>query len=668
MRSGRTRRLPKFRMAMTNPHKSIVPGTLDVYPVLPLRDIVVFPHMIVPLFVGREKSIRALEEVLKSDKPILLVTQKNAADDDPAPDAIFSAGTLASVLQLLRLPDGTVKVLVEGSTRAQLTRFVSGDGFFQAEALAIAAEPIEKIEAEALSRSVVSEFESYVKLNKKISPEVVTAVNQIDDYGKLADTIASHLAIKLSDKQAILEMRSIGKRFEKCLALMESEISVLQVEKRIRTRVKRQMEKTQREYYLNEQMKAIQKELGDEDGKDEMSELENRIKATKLTKEARDKATAELKKLRQMSPMSAEATVVRNYLDWILSIPWGKRSKIKRVLPQAEALLNEEHYGLDKVKERIVEYLAVQSRANKLTGPILCLVGPPGVGKTSLGKSIAKATGREFVRVSLGGVRDEAEIRGHRRTYIGSMPGKIIQSMRKAKTSNPLFLLDEVDKMGADFRGDPSSALLEVLDPEQNHAFNDHYLEVDYDLSNVMFITTANTLNIPPPLMDRMEIIRIAGYTEDEKVEIARKHLIPHAIVKHGLEPKEWSIDDGALLTIIRRYTREAGVRNLEREISTLIRKAVKELTVSKKQSVEVTEAVLGDYIGVPKFRYGEVEDEDQVGVVTGLAWTDVGGELLTIEAAMMPGKGKMTVTVNLRDVMKESISAAASYVRMRST
>jgi ATP-dependent Lon protease len=442
---------------------------------------------------------------------------------------------------------------------------------------------------------------------------------------------------------------------------------VLQVEKRIRTRVKRQMEKTQREYYLNEQMKAIQKELGDEDGKDELAELEEKIKRTKLSKEAREKAQHEIKKLRQMSPMSAEATVVRNYLDWLLSIPWNKKSKIKKDLTLAEQILDADHFGLEKVKERIVEYLAVQQRANKLTGPILCLVGPPGVGKTSLGKSIARATGREFVRVSLGGVRDEAEIRGHRRTYIGSMPGKVIQSMRKAKTSNPLFLLDEVDKMGADFRGDPSSALLEVLDPEQNHTFNDHYLEVDYDLSHVMFITTANTLNIPPPLMDRMEIIRIAGYTEDEKVEIARKHLIPHAIVKHGLDPKEWSVDDEALLKIIRRYTREAGVRNLERELSTLIRKAVKELTISKKQSVEVREANLADYLGVPKFRYGEVEDEDQVGVVTGLAWTDVGGELLTIEAAMMPGKGKMTVTGNLRDVMKESISAAASYVRMRS-
>ncbi|MGA8583883.1 MAG: endopeptidase La [Roseiarcus sp.] len=651
---------------MTNQRKSIVPGTLDVYPVLPLRDIVVFPHMIVPLFVGREKSIRALEEVMKSDKPILLATQKNAADDDPAPDAIFSAGTLASVLQLLKLPDGTVKVLVEGSTRAQVTQFIPGDGFFQAEARAVADEPIEKIEGEALSRSVVSEFESYVKLNKKISPEVVSAVNQIDDYGKLADTIASHLAVKLSDKQAILEMRSIAKRFEKCLALMESEISVLQVEKRIRTRVKRQMEKTQREYYLNEQMKAIQKELGDEEGKDEMSELEERIKSTRLTKEAREKALGEVKKLRQMSPMSAEATVVRNYLDWLLSIPWQKRSKIKKDLPAAQTILDADHFGLDKVKERIVEYLAVQQRANKLTGPILCLVGPPGVGKTSLGKSIARATGREFVRMSLGGVRDEAEIRGHRRTYIGSMPGKVIQSMRKAKTSNPLFLLDEIDKMGMDFRGDPSSALLEVLDPEQNSTFNDHYLEVDYDLSGVMFVTTANTLNIPPALMDRMEIIRIAGYTEDEKLEIAKRHLLPHSMTKHGLEAKEWVVEDSAIMELIRRYTREAGVRNLEREISNLARKAVKEILTNKSKTIVVTGQNVAEFLGPPKFRYGEIEADDQVGLVTGLAWTEVGGELLTIEGVMMPGKGRMTVTGNLKDVMKESISAAASYVRSR--
>jgi ATP-dependent Lon protease len=650
----------------TKPKPPLLPGESRAYPVLPLRDIVVFPHMIVPLFVGREKSIKALEEVMRSDTFILLATQKNASDDDPATDSIYNIGTLASVLQLLKLPDGTVKVLVEGAARAEVKRYTDREEYYEADALVIEDATGDQVEAEALSRSVINEFEGYVKLNKKVSPEVVGVVQQIDDYAKLADTVASHLAVKIPDKQLILETPSVTERLEKVLGLMESEISVLQVEKRIRTRVKRQMEKTQREYYLNEQMKAIQKELGDEDGKDELAELEEKIKRTKLSKEAREKAQHELKKLRQMSPMSAEATVVRNYLDWLLSIPWNKKSKIKKDLPLAEQILDADHFGLEKVKERIIEYLAVQQRANKLTGPILCLVGPPGVGKTSLGKSIAKATGREFVRVSLGGVRDEAEIRGHRRTYIGSMPGKIIQSMRKAKSANPLFLLDEVDKMGADFRGDPSSALLEVLDPEQNQAFNDHYLEVDYDLSNVMFITTANTLNIPPPLMDRMEIIRIAGYTEDEKVEISRKHLIPHALVKHGLDVKEWSIDDGALLMLIRRYTREAGVRNLEREISTLIRKAVKELTVTKKLSVEVTETVLGDYLGVPKFRYGEVEDEDQIGVVTGLAWTDVGGELLTIEAAMMPGKGKMTVTGNLRDVMKESISAAASYVRMR--
>ena len=643
------------------------PGETRAYPVLPLRDIVVFPHMIVPLFVGREKSIKALEEVMRSDTFILLATQKNASDDDPATDAIYETGTLASVLQLLKLPDNTVKVLVEGVQRAKVLRYTDRNEYFEADAVVLADESGEKVEAEALARSVVGEFESYVKLNKKVSPEVVGVVQQIDDYAKLADTVASHLAVKIADKQAILETPSVAGRLEKVLGLMESEISVLQVEKRIRTRVKRQMEKTQREYYLNEQMKAIQKELGDEEGKDELAEIEEKIKKTKLSKEAREKATHELKKLRQMSPMSAEATVVRNYLDWLLSIPWNKKSKVKKDLNLAQETLDSDHYGLDKVKERIVEYLAVQQRTNKLTGPILCLVGPPGVGKTSLGKSIAKATGREFVRVSLGGVRDEAEIRGHRRTYIGSMPGKIVQSMRKAKTSNPLFLLDEIDKMGADFRGDPSSALLEVLDPEQNHTFNDHYLEVDYDLSNVMFVTTANTLNIPPPLMDRMEIIRIAGYTEDEKVEISRKHLIPAAIAKHGLDSKEWSIDDEALLTVIRRYTREAGVRNLEREISTLIRKAVKELTVSKKKSVKVEAKDLGDYLGVPKYRYGEVEDVDQVGVVTGLAWTDVGGELLTIEGAMMPGKGKMTVTGNLRDVMKESISAAASYVRSRS-
>jgi ATP-dependent Lon protease len=622
--------------------------------------------MIATLFVGRKKSILALEEVTRSNTFILLATQKNPSDDEPAPEAIYEIGTLASVLQLLKLPDGTVKVLVEGAQRAKAVKYTDCSEYYEVEAVVLGDTMGERVEAKALGRLATAEFESYVKLNKKVPPEVVGVVQQIEDYAKLADTIASHLALKIADHQAILQTAAVTDRLAKVLSLMENEISVLQVEKRIRSRVKRQMEKTQREYYLNEQVKAIQKELGDEEDRDEFAEIEAKIKKTRLSNEAREKAIHELKKLRRTSLMSPESTVARNYLDWLLSIPWAKRSKIKKDLQLAQEVLDNDHYGLDKVKERIVEYLAVQQRANELTGPILCLVGPAGVGKTSLGRSIAKSTGREFVRFSLGGVHDEAEIRGHRRTYIGSMPGKIIQCVRKAKTSNPLFLLDEVDKMGSDFRGDPSSALLEVLDPEQNHTFNDHYLEVDYDLSHVMFITTANTLNIPPQLMDRMEIIRIAGYTEDEKVEIARKHLIPHALVKHGLDSKEWSIDDDALLTIIRRYTREAGVRNLERELSTLIRKAVKELTISKKESVQVTDKVLAEYLGVPKFRFGEIEDEDKVGVVTGLAWTDVGGELLTIEAAMMPGKGKMTVTGNLRDVMKESISAAASYVRMR--
>jgi len=653
-------------MTASKPRPTIVHGESHSYPVLPLRDIVVFPHMIVPLFVGREKSIKALEEVMKNDALIFLATQKNASDDDPAPDSIYEIGTLASVLQLLKLPDGTVKVLVEGLERAKVGKYSDRAEFYEATATALADVDATSVEAEALSRSVVSDFESYVKLNKKISAEVVGVVQQITDFAKLSDTVASHLAVKISDRQTILETLSVSQRLEKVMGMMESEISVLQVEKKIRSRVKRQMEKTQREYYLNEQMKAIQKELGDDEGRDELADLEEKIAKTKLSKEAREKATHELKKLRQMSPMSAEATVVRNYLDWLLSIPWGKKSKVKKDLVAAQEVLDSDHYGLEKVKDRIVEYLAVQSRANKLTGPILCLVGPPGVGKTSLGKSIAKATGREFVRVSLGGVRDEAEIRGHRRTYIGSMPGKIIQSMRKAKTANPLFLLDEIDKMGADFRGDPSSALLEVLDPEQNSTFADHYLEVDYDLSSVMFITTANTLNIPGPLMDRMEIIRIAGYTENEKVEIARKHLLPNAISKHGLNSKEFSLDDEALSFLIRRYTREAGVRNLERELSTLARKAVKEIMISKKKSVKITPAVVEEFLGVPKYRYGEIETDDQVGVVTGLAWTDVGGELLTIESVMMPGKGRMTVTGNLRDVMKESISAAASYVRSR--
>jgi ATP-dependent Lon protease len=623
--------------------------------------------MIVPLFVGREKSINALEEVMRADKQILLATQKDASDDDPSPEAIYEIGTLATVLQLLKLPDGTVKVLVEGRDRAQILRYTERQNYFEAEASLLPEKVGEEVEVEALSRSVVSEFESYVKLNKKVSPEVLSAVSNIDDYSKLADTVASHLAVRIPEKQEILGMTSVVERLEKVLGMMESEISVLQVEKRIRSRVKRQMEKTQREYYLNEQMKAIQKELGDgEEGRDELKDLEDRIGKTKLSKEAKEKAETELKKLRQMSPMSAEATVVRNYLDWLLGIPWKKRSKLRNDLAFAEQVLDADHYGLEKVKERIVEYLAVQSRANKLKGPILCLVGPPGVGKTSLGKSIAKATGREFVRMSLGGVRDEAEIRGHRRTYIGSMPGKVLQSMRKAKKSNPLFLLDEIDKMGMDFRGDPSSALLEVLDPEQNSTFMDHYLEVEYDLSDVMFVTTANTLNIPPPLMDRMEIIRIAGYTEDEKAEIARRHLIPKTERDHGLKAGEFEIDEEALRTVIRRYTREAGVRNLERELATLSRKVVKELLTSHVAKVGITPENLETYLGVPRFRFGEIEREDQVGVVTGLAWTEFGGELLTVEGVMMPGKGKMTVTGNLRDVMKESISAAASYVRSR--
>ena len=639
----------------------------ELFPVLPLRDIVVFPYMIVPLFVGREKSIAALEEVMRADKHILLVAQKNASDDDPKTDAIYRVGTLASVLQLLKLPDGTVKVLVEGSARARVVRYVDNPNYFEAEVERITETVGTKDEIEAMSRSTFTQFETYVKLNKKISPEVLGNISQIEDYSKLADTIASHLAIKIADKQDVLETTSISARLERVYTLMESEISVLQVEKKIRTRVKRQMEKTQREYYLNEQMKAIQKELGDTEERDDIAEFEEKIENTKLSKEAKDKATAELKKLRQMSPMSAEATVVRNYLDWLLSIPWGVRGKVKKDLVEAQAVLDKEHYGLDKVKERIIEYLAVQNRTHKLKGPILCLVGPPGVGKTSLGKSIANATGREFVRMSLGGVRDEAEIRGHRRTYIGSMPGKVIQSMKKAKRTNPLFLLDEIDKMGQDFRGDPAAALLEVLDPEQNATFNDHYLEVDYDLSNVMFVTTANTLNIPPALMDRMEIIRLAGYTEDEKVEIAKRHLIGEMQQNHGLEPGEWEIEDDALREIIRRYTREAGVRNLEREIAKLARKAVKEILISGKEKVTFTLANVDQYLGVPKYRYGEAESDDAVGVVTGLAWTEVGGEILTIEGVMMPGKGKMSVTGNLREVMKESIQAAQAYVRSRS-
>jgi ATP-dependent Lon protease len=635
--------------------------------VLPLRDIVVFPHMIVPLFVGREKSVRALEEVMSEEKQILLLTQKNAGEDDPSSEGLYRLGTLATVLQLLKLPDQTVRVLVEGKTRARVKGFSPRTDFFQALIEPVTDTAGGPQEVEALVRSVKSNFENYIKLNKKVPAETLASVSQIEDPAKLADTVASHLTVKIADRQQLLETMNVVERLERVLALIEGEIGVLQVERKIRSRVKRQMEKTQREYYLNEQLKAIQKELGEgEEGRDELAELEDRIKKTKLSKEAREKATAELKKLRSMSPMSAEATVVRNYLDWMLSLPWGKKSKIKKDIAHAEEVLNDDHYGLEKVKERILEYLAVQQRAGKMKGPILCLVGPPGVGKTSLGKSIARATGREFVRMSLGGVRDEAEIRGHRRTYIGSMPGKIIQSMKKAKAANPLFLLDEVDKLGADWRGDPSAALLEVLDPEQNHAFNDHYLEVDFDLSDVMFITTANTLRMPQPLMDRMEIIRIPGYTEDEKVEIAKRHLLPKQVKAHGLKDGEWSIVDDALRDLIRYYTREAGVRNLERELANLARKAIKEIVSGKAEKIEITSSNLGTYAGVRKYRYGEMEGEDAVGVVTGLAWTEVGGETLSIEAVMVPGKGRFQATGKLGDVMKESIDAARSYARSR--
>ena len=640
----------------------------ELLPVLPLRDIVVFPHMIVPLFVGREKSVRALEAVMKEDKQILLVAQKNAAQDDPSADDIYRIGTVSTILQLLKLPDGTVKVLVEGGKRAKITAFKETEHYFEAFVEPMPDRESEAKELDALGRTVVSQFEQYIKLNKKIAPEVLVSLNQIDDPSKLADSIAQHLNLKIPEKQELLETPRVGERLERVFGHMESEIGVLQVEKRIRNRVKRQMEKTQREYYLNEQLKAIQKELGEgEDGKDETAELEARIKKTKLSKEAREKALGELKKLRTMSPMSAEATVVRNYLDWILSIPWKKRSKVKNDVNEAEKVLNADHFGLDKVKERILEYLAVQSRSQKVRGPILCLVGPPGVGKTSLGKSIAKATGRNFVRMSLGGVRDEAEVRGHRRTYIGSMPGKVIQGMKKAKTSNPLFLLDEIDKLGADWRGDPSSALLEVLDPEQNSTFADHYLEVDYDLSDVMFVTTANSLRMPQPLLDRMEIIRIAGYTEDEKVGIAKQHLVQKQAEAHSLKAGEWSVTDEALRHLIRYYTREVGVRNLERELAGLARKAVKEIVTTKTKKVAVTGKNLEKYAGVRKFRYGEAEPEDMVGAVTGLAWTEVGGEILTIESVLLPGKGAVKHTGKLGDVMQESVSAALSYVRSRS-
>ncbi|MBT7642059.1 MAG: endopeptidase La [Rhodobiaceae bacterium] len=640
-----------------------------VLPVLPLRNIVVFPGMIVPLFVGREKSIRALEDVMADDKEMLLVSQKDGDQDDPQPEDMHEIGTIGTVLQMLKLPDGTVKVLVEGQARVQMLEYLPNDNFFQASALPLMEDGEDGEEIRALMRTAVSQFDGYVKLNRKIPPEVQSNVSQIDDPVKLADTIAGHLNITLDEKQALLEILSVDKRLEAILGHMEGEVGVLQVEKKIRGRVKRQMEKTQREYYLNEQMKAIQKELGEgEDGGDELAELEESIAKTKLSKEAREKADAELKKLRNMSPMSAEATVVRNYLDWLLAVPWGKKSRIKKDLGHAETVLNVDHYGLDKVKERILEYLAVQQRSKKLKGPILCLVGPPGVGKTSLGKSIAKATGREFARMSLGGVRDESEIRGHRRTYIGSMPGKVMQSMKKMKTTNPLILLDEIDKLGADYRGDPSSALLEVLDPEQNSTFGDHYMEVDYDLSNVMFVTTANSLNIPGPLLDRMEIIRIAGYTEDEKVEIAKAHLVPQVIEEHGLRAGELDLDESAIRKIVQTYTREAGVRGLKRELASLARKAITKIVKGEQETVAIDAGNLSDYAGVERFRFGLAETEDQVGVVTGLAWTEVGGELLTIEGVMLPGKGRMTTTGKLGDVMKESINAASSYVRSRAT
>lgn len=636
-------------------------------PVLPLRDIVVFPHMVVPLFVGREKSVRALDEIMKGEKQILLATQKNSVDDDPAADAIYPIGVLANVLQLLKLPDGTVKVLVEGKGRARLLKFTDRTEYFEAEAEEIADEAGEPSQSEALLRAVIEQFENYVKLNKKVPPEALSSIPQITEPSRLADSVAAHLSVKIADKQALLETVAVPQRLEKVYGLMEGEISVLQVEKKIRSRVKRQMEKTQREYYLNEQMKAIQRELGEtDDQRDEIMELEKRIRKTKLSKEARLKAEAEVKKLRNMSPMSAESTVVRNYLDWLLSIPWGKARQKPIDLNKAEDILEEDHYGLEKVKERIIEYLAVQARTGSLKGPILCLVGPPGVGKTSLAKSIAKATGREYVRMSLGGVRDEAEIRGHRRTYIGSMPGKIIQSMKKAKTTNAFVLLDEIDKLGADWRGDPSSALLEVLDPAQNSTFGDHYLEVDYDLSQVMFVTTANSLNMPQPLMDRMEIIRVSGYTEDEKVEIAKRHVLPKQLSDHGLKDGELIVPEDQIRELIRYYTREAGVRSLERALGGVARKAVREMAKTKVASITVDSEKLAEYAGVRKFRYGETDENDQVGIVTGLAWTEFGGDILTIEAIKMPGRGRMTVTGNLKEVMKESISAAASYVRSR--
>ena len=638
-----------------------------ILPVLPLRDIVVFPHMIVPLFVGRERSVRALEEVMADNKQILLLTQVDASTEDPEANEMFKTGTVGNILQLLKLPDGTVKVLVEGIARAQVENLYDSGDFLTANVSEFADPDITDPELVALGRATVQQFEHYIKLNKKIASEVMVSVNQLEETGKIADTIASHLAVKIHEKQTLLEMISVQERLETIYSMMEGEISVLQVEKRIRNRVKRQMEKTQREYYLNEQMKAIQKELGEtEDGKSELDELSESLEKAKLPKEAKEKAESELRKLRNMGPMSAEATVVRNYLEWMTALPWKKASRLGREIVDARAILDADHFGLEKVKDRIVEFLAVQKRTKKMKGPILCLVGPPGVGKTSLGRSIARASGREFVRMALGGVRDEAEIRGHRRTYIGSMPGKILQGMKKAGKNNPLFLLDEIDKLGADWRGDPSSALLEVLDPAQNSTFQDHYLEVDFDLSNVMFITTANSLNMPQPLLDRMEIIRLSGYTEDEKVAIAHRHLVPRQISEHGLKEGELTIEETALMDIIRLYTREAGVRSLEREIAKIARKAVTKIVTNDTKTIAVTSDCLDEYLGVKKFRFGEIDTDDQVGVVTGLAWTEVGGELLQIESVKVPGKGKITATGKLGDVMKESIQAAEFFIKSR--
>ena len=640
----------------------------ETYPILPLRDIVVYPKMIVPLFVGREKSIKALQQAIDNDQNIVLATQKEAAVEDPKPEDIFKVGTLGTVVQLVRLPDGTVKVLVEGLERVKIDDFIMADGFMQVDVEILAEDNVHDVETEALSRAVLSQFEEYVKLSKKVPPEVLVSVSQIEDYNKLADTIASHLSLKINEKQALLEGKTLKDRFNKILEFMDAEITLLEVENKIKSRVKKQMEKSQREYYLNEQMKAIQKELGEmDDAPDENEALKRKIDAAKMPKEAKEKAEAELQKLKMMSPMSAEATVVRGYIDWMVQVPWNARSKVKKDLRQAQEILDTDHYGLERVKDRILEYLAVQSRVNKIKGPILCLVGPPGVGKTSLGQSIAKATGRKYVRMALGGVRDEAEIRGHRRTYIGSMPGKLIQKMAKVGVKNPLFLLDEIDKMSSDMRGDPASALLEVLDPEQNVAFSDHYLEVDYDLSDVMFVATSNSMNIPAPLLDRMEVIRLSGYTEDEKLNIAKRHLLPKQIERNALKKGELTVDDSAIIGIIRYYTREAGVRGLEREISKLCRKAVKQLLLDKSlKHIEINGDNLHDYLGVQRFDYGRADNENRVGQVTGLAWTEVGGDLLTIETACVPGKGKLTYTGSLGEVMQESIQAALTVVRAR--